>query len=96
FCGKKTVDIATFTAAGIFNGGNNIFKMMQTMYSISGINSYNFCKVMDEQRIRNCEEKAEEKSKRARKLLKKAQKETADSFFDAKGLLYGLEIADQR
>ncbi|KOC64272.1 hypothetical protein WH47_01979, partial [Habropoda laboriosa] len=84
FCGKKTVDIATFTAASIFDGGKDKYlRVMQVMHLILGINSHNFCKIMDERRIRNSEEK----------LLRKAKKETADSFSDAEVLLYGLGIA---
>ena len=95
FTGKKVLEIATLTAACIFNEGFlPVLKIMETVGVTIGQTARNYSDVVDNARILKANKNAEINSKEAR-TVRRALRAAADENFDeTEGLLYGPGIAD--
>ncbi|XP_043471610.1 uncharacterized protein LOC122504522 [Leptopilina heterotoma] len=95
FVGKKTLEIATLTAACTFNEGfMPILKIMEVMGVQIGTNGMNYAKKYNELRIRRAEKKASETSKQARSSRRADRVAENDAYEETEGLLYAPGIAD--
>ena len=94
-CGAKTVEIATYIAAGVFDEGHSaILKMMTTMGIFPGQYAMQFCRSSDELRIQQAERRVSPAA-RAAILERRAQQMTQNEVYEEEeGLLYGAGIAD--
>jgi len=66
-CGSKTIEIAAYLAAAIFNEGFfPIFKIMETMGIIIGQQSKSFAEFHNDKRLLNADRRGLESTKEAR------------------------------
>jgi len=95
FCGKKILEIATQTAACIFNEGHRpILKILETMGCSLGPESLRFVEECDNARVRRADQRSSDASKQAR-IARKEARAVEDELYDAEeGLMYGPGIAD--
>lgn len=95
FTGKKVLEIATLTAACIFNEGFlPVLKIMETMGVTLGQTARGYSDTVDNARILKANKSAEINSKEARTLRRALRAAEDDNFDEAEGLLYGPGIAD--
>lgn len=94
-CGAKTVEIATYLAANIFNEGfSSILKMMNVLGIVVGLQSKEFARNTDWQRIDSAEAEMTPLAKQAR-IERQSIERSTNKFYEAEeGLLYGPGIAD--
>lgn len=94
-CGAKTVKIATYLAANIFNEGfSSILKMMNVLGIVVGLKSKEFERNTHWQRIESAEADMTPLAKQAR-IERQSIERSTNKFYEAEeGLLYGSGIAD--
>lgn len=94
-CGLKTIEIAAFIAAGIFNEGYNaILQIMDRLEIVIGQQCKMFTEHYDAQRLQRQKRRSQSRSKEAR-TARREEKTTLHEFFEeAEGLVYGPGIAD--
>lgn len=91
-CGPKTVEIAAWIAAGLFNDGyQSILHIMKKLKFVIGAPSYNFAKKMDKDRLKRQELKSSSVTKEGR-IAKKARVSSVGD--DEDDLLYGPGITE--
>ena len=93
FSGKQVVEIATKTAACIFNEGfQPILRIFETMGCVLGPHSLNFARLHDEARIQRAEKQALSTTKETRMKNRNARSEEIELLEQAEGLIYGPGI----
>lgn len=95
FSGAKTVDIASYCAASIFNEGySSILKMMDVMNIKIGPNAFNLCNTVDERRISQANERSFDASKEGRIERRTARSALEEDFLEEEGVLYEAGMGD--
>ncbi|XP_014485395.1 PREDICTED: uncharacterized protein LOC106749935 [Dinoponera quadriceps] len=95
FSGAKTVDIASYCAASIFNEGySSILKMMDVMNIKIGPNAFNLCNTVDERRISQANERSFDASKEERIERRTARSALEEDFLEEEGVLYEAGMGD--
>lgn len=94
-CGAKTIDIAAYLAAGIFNEGfTAVLKTMTTIGIVVGQQASIFVDARDKQRIERSTRRSLEATKEAR-TRRRSETASLNELFEAEeGILYGPGIAD--
>lgn len=90
-CGPKTVEIAAYIAATVFNDGfTSVLKMMKCLELTIGSSANNYAQKIDEDRVERQNQRSESCTKEARlaKKMELAKQEEGEE------LLYGPGIAD--
>ena len=95
FSGKKILEIATHTAACIFNEGQKpILKILETMGCVLGPGSVRFAEDCDTLRVRQADRRSSDASKHARIARKEARAIENEMYDEEEGTMYGAGIAD--
>lgn len=93
--GKTVVDITTYLAVCIFNGGfSNILKIIETIGIEIGLITQNFVALRNENRITRSELWILAMTKEARTAIREKRAAREAMFEAEKGPLYGLGIDD--
>ncbi|XP_077272298.1 uncharacterized protein LOC143902920 [Temnothorax americanus] len=95
FSGAKTVEVASYFAASIFNHGyESILQMMDVLNLQIGPNAVEMCDKADELRIAIADKRSFETSKQERINRRIAQSALEENFYEVEGLLYDAGMAD--
>ncbi|XP_071653036.1 uncharacterized protein [Temnothorax longispinosus] len=95
FSGAKTVEVASYFAASIFNHGyESILQMMGVLNLQIGPNAFEMCEKADELRIAIADKRSFETSKQERINRRTAQSALEENFHEVEGLLYDAGMAD--
>ena len=96
FCGKKILEIATYTAACIFNEGQKpILKILEVMGCSLGPGSLSFAENCDNARVQRVDPRSSFASKNAR-IARREARAAEDKVYDEEGgTMYGPGIGDQ-
>jgi len=95
FCGKTILEIATFTAACIFNEGfAPLLKIMEVMGIKIGPEAMRFVDTRDEKRVALADRFSSEASNEARSARREAKATDQSLFEEAEDILYSAGIAD--
>lgn len=95
FTGKNVLEIATYTAACIFNEGFlPVLKVMEVMGVTIGQTARDYADTVDNARILRAEKTTEANCKEARTLRRALKAAENDKFEETEGLLYAPGIAD--
>lgn len=95
YCGIRTIEIAGYIAAGLFNEGYfTILKIMDTLELKIGSHCKEYADSYDAARIQRQERRSLSSSKEARAARKEINLQQQQLYEDAEGLLYGPGIAD--
>ncbi|KYN30719.1 hypothetical protein ALC56_14963, partial [Trachymyrmex septentrionalis] len=95
FSGPKTVEIAAYLAAIIFNEGyKSILQIMHVMNITIGQNAVDMCDAVDKLRISNCNQRCFDASKEGRIEKRTARSALEETFLETEGVLYAAGIGD--
>lgn len=95
FCGKKILEIATYTAACIFNEGQKpILKILEVMGCSLGPGSLSFAEDCDNARVQRADQRSSFASKAARIARREARAAEEEVYDEEEGTMYGPGIAD--
>lgn len=95
FTGKKILEIATLTAACIFNEGQkSVLKIMDVMGVRAGAEAMNFVQRADDTRIYNAEKRVSDVAKSERIARRSARVAENDAYEETEGILYAPGIDD--
>jgi len=95
FSGAKTVEIASYLAASIFNEGyESLLKMMHVMNITIGPNAVAICTEMDNARISIADARSFEASKEGRFERRAMRSAIEEDFYEEEGSFYEAGMAD--
>jgi len=95
FVGKKTLEIAAWTAACTFNEGfTSVLKIMEVMGAQIGRNAMAYAIACDDHRITHAEHGTSEAAKVARASRRSEKVAENDAYEETEGLLYAPGVAD--
>ncbi|XP_011882790.1 PREDICTED: uncharacterized protein LOC105570297 [Vollenhovia emeryi] len=95
FSGAKTVEIASYLGASIFNEGYaSLLKMMHMMNIIIGPNAVALCTEVDDTRISIADARSFEASKEGRVERRAMRSALEEDFYEEEGPLYEAGMAD--
>lgn len=88
--GSKTVEIAAYIAAGIFNEGTtSLLYYMNAMGIPLGPNAHSYAEREDAQRVTISNRRSHESTREGRMVRRQHQLDLLEAAVEAKGLLYG-------
>lgn len=95
FSGMKVVEVATYIATYIYNGGySNILSILHALHITIGSNCYGMCNDEDNYRISIAEERAQATTKEARTARRRLRLSLGDLQLAEEGPQYAAGIAD--
>lgn len=95
FCGKKIIEIATYTSACIFNEGfTAVLKIMDVMGTTIGPAAAELARKRDEARIRDAERNLTDAAREARIARRDERALENEAYEESEGILYAAGIAD--
>ncbi|XP_071569175.1 uncharacterized protein [Temnothorax nylanderi] len=95
FSGAKTVEVASYFAASIFNHGyESILQMMSVLNLQIGPNAVEMCDKADELRISVADKRSFETSKEGRIERRTARSALEEDFHEQEGSLYDVGMSD--